>query len=349
VKMMKRKEKSTEELAEGVKEAIENPELLKPHEVDASKVVSTGSTLLDLAVFGGRKRGGGIPGGIIVEIFGPSGAGKTAILSEICASVQAKGGRARFLDPEARLDQEYARIYGMALSKEDYARPDTVTEVFDEIWSWEPSEEEGLIHVVGCDSLAALSTKLELEKTDKMGMRRAKEFSEGLRKTCRIIRNNNWLIACTNQVREGDSGEVTPGGKSIPFYSSLRIRVAPIWSGSMIERETTFEGKKVKKIIGVKSTCYIKKSIIDDPYREATIYIVFGVGVDDIRGNLCYLKDMTKSTKYDCVDAEYGRIETATHFIEKNNLEGALREKVIDLWERVEEKFKVDRKPKVRF
>ena len=32
-------------------------------------LISTGSTLLDLAIAGGRSKGGGIPGGIMVEIL----------------------------------------------------------------------------------------------------------------------------------------------------------------------------------------------------------------------------------------------------------------------------------------
>ena len=55
-------------------------------------MVSSGSTLLDLAISGGRVRGGGIPGGIVVEVFGPPGAGKTVFLSELAASVEHRGG-----------------------------------------------------------------------------------------------------------------------------------------------------------------------------------------------------------------------------------------------------------------
>ena len=46
----------------------------KKYDGSLETVVSTGSTLLDLAISGGRIRGGGIPTGILMEIFGPSGA-----------------------------------------------------------------------------------------------------------------------------------------------------------------------------------------------------------------------------------------------------------------------------------
>ncbi len=41
-------------------------------------------------------KGGGVPGGILMEIYGRSGSGKTSVLSEICASAQAQGGEAQF-------------------------------------------------------------------------------------------------------------------------------------------------------------------------------------------------------------------------------------------------------------
>ena len=95
-------DKTTEAINEIV-EDIKNPYERK-REMPITQVLSTGSTLLDLAICGGRIRGGGIPGGMIVEIYGPSGSGKTAILTELAGSAQRNGGEARFDDPEARLE-----------------------------------------------------------------------------------------------------------------------------------------------------------------------------------------------------------------------------------------------------
>jgi len=344
VVLLKRRKKTVSELAEEVKRDTFSPPK-KETDVRWDQTISTGSTLLDLIISGGRNREGRIPGGILVEIYGPAGSGKTAVLSEICASVQANGGQVTFLDPEARLDQEYSHIYGVELDKKDYHRPNTVTEMFDYIWGWEP-ERSDVINGIGTDSLAALSTRLEMEDADKMGMRRAKEFSEGLRKTARIIRNNNWLVVCTNQVRESPYGETTPGGKGVPFYSSLRIKVK---EEGKIEREIPVHGKKFKKVMGIKSSCYVSKSTVDDPYRSAYIYIVFGYGIDDIRGNLQYLKDMTKGTKYlEFFEGGFVSMERAIRAVEKNNLQKELKERVIDLWHEIEEKFKVERPKKER-
>jgi len=322
-------------------------DFVKENKLNYENYVSTGSTLLDLAVSGGRTEHGGIPGGIIVEIYGPPGSGKTAILAEVCASSQARGGAIRFLDPEGRLDQEYSRIYGMDLPKEDYFRPDTVTEMFSIIKNWKPENKNNkAINVIAADSLAALSTELEMEDKDAYGMRRAKEFSEGLRKTTRIIANNNWLIICSNQIREGQWGKVTPGGKAIPFYSSLRIEVDQI---GKVDQEINIEGKKVKRSIGIKSKFCVKKSTVDSPYRECDIFIIFGYGIDDIRTNLNYIKSVTGETKYDVFDGKYFKsMEKAILHIEKNKLEKNLKNKTIEMWRQLESYFKSDRKPKQR-
>lgn len=310
-------------------------------------LLSTGSTLLDLTISGGKYRGGGIPGGIIVEVFGPPSSGKTAILAEVCASAQSKGGDVEYVDPEARLDQEYSRIYGMELLKNKYHRPDTVTELFDLIKEWTPARTD-VVNVLAADSLAAFSTELEMEDSDKMGMRRAKEFSEGLRKTARLISKDNRLIICSNQVRESAYGEVTPGGKGIPYYASLRLRIGPAKSNPQIEKNAVVNGKKIAKTIGVKSDCLVKKSSIDDPFRTCQVYIVFGYGVDDIRGNLQYIKDTMGLSKYLAVDKEYVSMNDAIGYIESNNYEGQLKESVIELWTEVETKFKIERKRKDR-
>jgi recombination protein RecA len=335
--LKRRKSKEIAEEAKNIK-----TDILLPRPSD--HIISTGSTLLDLAISGNRYRGGGIPGGILVEIYGSSGSGKTAILVDICASAQEDGGKVRFLDPEARLDKEYAEVYGMHLTKEDYHRPNTVTEMFDYIKNWKTNPD--VINVIGADSLAALSTELELDKGDKMGMKRAKDFSTELRKLCRQIAAQNRLVLCTNQVRQGDYGDITPGGKAIPFYSSLRIKVKQT---GKIEKSKKLKDKAIKKITGIESDCEIIKNSLDSPFRKAPIRILFGVGIDDVGANLQWLKDTLGLSKYKAVDQEYQVLDVAIKYIEENDLEAQLREEVIELFAEIEEKFKPQRKPKKRF
>lgn len=332
----RRKKTETEELKE----------ILKPEpekEIDFKKTLSTGSTLLDLVISGGKRYDGGVPGGIIMEIFGPPSSGKTAILAELAGSCQTNGGEARFDDPEARFDGEYSRIYGFELDKKLYFRPDTVKEMFDGLLAWEP-KDPSVINVSCEDSLAALSTEMEMTAEDKMGMKRAKDFSEGTRKTARIIAKNNWLIACSNQLKHGG----TPGGEAIKFHSSLRIVAKPEYPVSKIDKTLTVKNNKIKKVIGITSRLRVVKSTVDDPFRECRVSIVFGYGIDDIRENLIYIKTHTGANKFLVKNDEWAQIDKAIEKVEELDWEEQLRQNTIELWHEIQEKMKVTRKSKVR-
>lgn len=347
---LKKRKTDIAQIKESANDSPLNNVSFAPNEGNFDLVVSTGSTLLDLAISGNRRGEGGVPGGILIEIYGHSGGGKTALLSEICSSSQKRGGEIKFADPEARLDQEYTQIYGVNIKEDffDYSRPNTVSKIFDLIWNWQPKNKK-VINVFAGDSIAALSTEMEIEDGDKMGMRRAKEFSAGLRKTCVLIRENNWIIAFTNQLRQDQSGYVTPGGLGIPYYASLRIQVSPMYKGSKIKKEIKLNsGVKVEKVIGINSLCTVTKSSIDEPFKTAPICITFGYGIDDIRANLQYYKDMTKESKYNAITKEFVSMESAIRYVEENKLELDLKKRVIALWGDIQKQFDVNRKPKER-
>jgi recombination protein RecA len=320
---------------------------------DFGKCISTGSTLLDLAISGGRIRGGGLPGGILIEIFGPSGSGKTVLLSEIAGAVQRQGGEIMFHDPEARLNKQFAKLFGLELAEKDHYHPNKVTEVFKAVRAWEP-ENTKIIHGIFADSLAALSTQLEMEEEDgdKMGMRRAKEFSEELRKTCRILTQKKYLMVCSNQIRQNmDAGQygqkfITPGGKAMEFYASLRLRTS-IEKKHKIEK--TFAGKKVERIIGVRAMVEVTKSSIWKPFHTAPVTIIFDYGIDNLKDSLQFIKDYSKYNVYTLEEKSLSNdIEKAVKIIEEDELELSLKNEVINLWENIESKFITNRIEKRR-
>jgi len=314
--------------------------------LEHKKLVSTGSTLIDLEISGGRVRGGGMPGGVLVEFSGPSSSGKTALLVEIGVSVQNKGGEVDIADPEGRLDRQFSKLrFGLDIEKGHYSRPDTVEEVFNLIEKWEP-ENKKKVSMFGCDSIAALSTEMEMGEGDKRGQKKAKDLASGLRKVARKISKNNKLIIFTNHEKDGEYGKTTPGGKAVGFHASLRMRVA---KKATIEKEKKFHGKTIKKKIGILTDVTILKTSVDNEGRTVQMYIIHGVGIDDVRANLQYIKDNLGLNKYDACGKEFKSMDAAIKYIEENDLESELREKVIDLWEEIEMVFRPQRKPKVRF
>jgi recombination protein RecA len=312
-------------------------------------VISTGSTLLDLSISGGRVRGGGIPGGILVEVFGPSGSGKTVLLSEIAGAVQRQGGEIRFDDPEARLDGPFAKMFGLIITKDNYARPNTLAEVFNAVREWKPAPQ-GVIHGSFADSLAAFTTEEEQNDNDPYGMRKSKEASKELRLTCREIANKNYLMVCSNQIRDvigatgGQEKTKSPGGRAWEFYPSLRLRFSNV---RKLDKEAKIAGKDQKRIIGIRTDVYVYKSSIWKPFHSAPITILFDYGIDDIRESLQYIKDNTLNTTYTLGGENLSNdMEKAIKIIEKDGLENQLREETISLWESIEAKYAQDRKPK---
>jgi len=312
--------------------------------------ISTGSTLLDLAISGGRFRHGGIPSGILVEIFGPSGSGKTVLLSEIAGRVQKQGGQIMFKDPEARLNKQFARLFNLDVDTIEYENPNTVPEVFKPVRAWNPKPEDK-VHGIFTDSLAALSTEMELDDKDQYGMRRAKEFSEELRKTCRAITKKNFLMVCSNQVRTIiDAGRYeqkqgSPGGLGIGFYSSLRLQCS---NPTKIKRTRMIGGKELKRVIGIDVFVHVYKSSVWVPYHSAPISIIFDYGIDDIRQNLKFIKQIRKHSEFVIGDLKLGRsIDDAISMVEYENLMiRKLKRETIALWREVEAQFVKERKPK---
>ena len=323
-------------------------------------MISTGSTLLDLIISGGVVRGGGIPAGILVEVFGVSQTGKSVLLSEIAGNIQYQGGDVMFFDPESRLNDTFVKIFGLDPEDMDYRTPHTVTELFSEMRKWKPTSDKndsvpiGTVNGVFADSIAALSTDMEMDSDegDKYGMRRAKELSQELRKTCRLIKDKDYLMVCSNQVRvnvnAGPYGQkyITPGGMAMEFYSSLRLRLTKV---KELYRKGDVFGKEEERPEGVETKVKVVKSSVWKPSGEAVITIIWDYGIDDVKDNLRYIKQTKRDTVYKLGDMKLGRsMKGAIKDIEDDKLEGELRDAVIDLWTEVEESFRVDRAPKRR-
>lgn len=323
--------------------------------------LSTGSTLLDLAISGGMTRYGGLPGGKFVEIFGESGWGKTTIAGEIAGSGQRGGGDVVFDDFEHRLEPAYCKKMGVRYDPEKFLYPESVTDLewsiigpivatgsgrfrkeerdFSKAWAPDPAR----INVRCVDSLAAACSRMEAAQGDKMGMKRAKDFHQMFRLIKGHLLRHNILLVATNQVTQ--SG--TTGGNAIIFYSSVRIELRP--KGG-VRHGDSFVGKRAE--------AFILKNSIDIEWRTAPVFITFGYGLDDVRANLVWLKengameehptDPKKKAGYVLGDKNFVGIEQAIQYVEREGLEDAVREATVDLWHELEAKARPPRKPKAR-
>uniref|UniRef100_A0A6M3XWL4 Putative RecA n=1 Tax=viral metagenome TaxID=1070528 RepID=A0A6M3XWL4_9ZZZZ len=370
---------SSSDLAKQVEEQSSKPIERKEPMIPIDKgVISTGSTLLDLAISGRRVRGGGVPGGMIMIYFGPSSSGKTILLCELMANAKAKivkdtgagaeeiikiGPRAQ--DPETRMDKGFVRhIFRVDLEEgENYLQPATVLDAFKNIWDWKPDPSN--LNVYATDSIAALTTESELDRVGQLG-RQAAELSQELRMVKNHLQEYNILMACTNQERANmmqGRGPATKqaGGFAIGFWSSLNIRIKPDPGGKYIKTKVkSKQGKEEERIIGVKSLCRVEKSSVDVPYREAPVIIMFDYGVDDVRANLLWLNDKgvfdeqgprggwVKKKGYVVGGKRYLSIDAAVETVESQELQEEIKDQVIDTWEFLDQQTITERSPKQR-
>ncbi|MGH9007866.1 MAG: recombinase RecA [Acidimicrobiales bacterium] len=288
----------------------------------AIEAIPTGALSLDLAL-----GIGGLPRGRIVEIFGPESSGKSTLAMHVVAEAQRNGGICAYVDAEHAMDPVYAKAIGVNVDDLLISQPDTgeqALEISDMLI------RSGALDVLVIDSVAALTPRAELdgEMGDTHVGLQARLMSQALRKLTGTLSKSRTIAVFINQLREKigviyGSPEVTPGGRALKFYSSIRLDIRRI--------EQIKDGAD---IIGNRTRVKVVKNKCGAPFKQAEFDIMYGQGISregsllDVAVDLGFVKKSGAWFTYEGEQLGQGRENVKTFLIENPQLMAEVDERI---------------------
>lgn len=367
-------------------ESIKRQMLKKGEKLDppipANRLLSTGSTLLNLACSG--RTVGGFAKGKYYFLVGDSTSGKTFLaltcFAEATRNKNFADHRLIFDNAEDGALMDFERFFGPEVArrveppgrdKEGNPVYSETVEQFDFFLDDAKKEaRKGRPFIYVLDSMDAIESDPEIKKFEAAktayktgkkapgdyGMQKAKANSQLMRRCIKAVRPDS-IVIVISQTRDNVAPAGTPphllkfqekktrgGGRALKFYATLEM-----WSSVAGTVKKTVRERNMK--VGVISQVQVKKNRITGNDRTVKIPILNSYGMDDIGSCIDYLLEWNhwKKGKGGINAEEFdfkGNREKVIRHIESIDGERELRKIVGRVWNEVEEELKSKRKAK---
>lgn len=244
------------------------------------KCISTGSVYLD-CVLGS----GGFPDNRIIEIFGPTSAGKTSMALQLMSQYVKERGYDRppvFIDLERTTSLQFVESMGIDPDRVLFCYPDTAEEALQIAQDLGNSGKVGFIVF---DSIDAAQAEADVKRdlSSKGVGELARLLSKSMRLVSKVADSNDVCYIFINQIRMKigvmyGNPETTSGGNALPYYASLRLRVSskpsPGASGCL--------DMKIK---------VVKNKLAPGLNQTAEFQFICGKGIEPYNDLISYAKD----------------------------------------------------------
>jgi recombination protein RecA len=214
---------------------------------------------------------GGLPRNRCTEIYGDYSTLKSLISLKAVAQTQNAGGVAALVDTEHSYDPEWLKQLG--------GDPDALLLKQPEHGEAAAEVSELLIRagvdLLIWDSIAGIITKNASEKRSSDDTQPANTARFMSRMMPRLTSaNHRTAMLFINQTRQNvgityGNPEVVPGGRTMPFFASYRLRLTK--AGKVTEDGRSYDGEKwvkTKVQTAFKIKCTLEKSKLNKPWRE---------------------------------------------------------------------------------
>lgn len=340
----------------------------KKKKITGKDFVSTGSTLLNLAITGKPNRG--FMKGLYYYLVGDSSSGKTfnslTCLAE--ASINKNFDDYRFIydNSENGALMNIENFFGKGVAKRIESPS---TEKGREIFSATIEEfyyhiddalKEGVPFIYILDSMDSLTSEEDQKKFDEhkkahrkgnkvpgqMTDGKAKKNSSGIRRLLSPLKRSGSLLIVISQTRANMGGgyakKSRSGGWALQFYACVEI-----WTSIRQKLTKTVRGKP--RQIGILCQCQTKKNRIKGRDRKVCFPIYHSFGIADIESCIDYLLDEEhweqKENSIHAPEFKFkGTKKKLIKLIETKNMEKDLREITGDVWNDIEDACAVHRK-----